>query len=55
MKTTKLYQKDVYLKDWDAHITSVQKHSTDEALLYITLDKTAFSLREEVRAVILEF
>ena len=42
MKTTKLYQKDVYLKDWDAHITSVQKHSTDEALLYITLDKTAF-------------
>ena len=39
MKTTKLYQSDVYTKEWEAQITSVEE--TDSGLL-ITLDQTAF-------------
>lgn len=39
METTKLYQKDTYIKEWDAQITSVKKDGDD---FVVTLDKTAF-------------
>lgn len=39
MKTTRLYQSDRYIKEWDAQITSI---SQDDDNLIITLDKSAF-------------
>lgn len=39
MKTTRLYQQDRYIKEWDAQITSVKK---DDGSLIVTLDKSAF-------------
>ncbi len=39
MKTTRLYQQDRYIKEWDAQITSVTE---DNGSLIITLDKSAF-------------
>lgn len=42
MKTTKLYQEDVYIKEWSARITSVTKHNNHEDQYCLTLDKTAF-------------
>ena len=42
MKTTKLYQEDVYIKEWRACITSITEHSKNKGQLCLTLDKTAF-------------
>ena len=42
MKTTKLYQEDVYIKEWRACITSITEHSKNNVQLCLTLDKTAF-------------
>lgn len=47
METTKLYKSDVYIKEWEAHITSCEKSTADgisenEEAYLITLDKTAF-------------
>ncbi|MBR2620204.1 MAG: hypothetical protein IKC98_05180 [Firmicutes bacterium] len=39
MKTTRLYQQDRYIKEWDAQITSVTE---DNGSLIVTLDKSAF-------------
>lgn len=39
MKTTRLYQQDRYIKEWDAQITSVTEGKNG---LIITLDKSAF-------------
>ena len=39
MNTVKLYQKNVYLKEFDAKITSLH---TDGEDIIITLDQTAF-------------
>ena len=39
MKTTRLYQQDRYIKEWDAQITSVTE---DDGSLIVTLDKSAF-------------
>lgn len=41
MKTTKLYQTDVYLKEWHARITAAIPADDGSGML-ITLDKTAF-------------
>ena len=42
METTKLYQIDTYLKEWDAVITSVKKSDGRNKDLTVTLDRTAF-------------
>ena len=42
MKTTKLYQSDTYLKEWDASVTSVEKIDNADDRFIITLDRTAF-------------
>lgn len=39
MKTTRLYQSDRYIKEWDAQITSISQNDDN---LIITLDKSAF-------------
>lgn len=39
MKTTRLYQQDRYIKEWDAQITSIAE---DDGSLIVTLDKSAF-------------
>lgn len=39
MKTTRLYQNDRYIKEWDAHITSVSHDGNNHI---ITLDRSAF-------------
>lgn len=39
MKTTRLYQQDRYIKEWDAQVTSVTE---DDGSLIVTLDKSAF-------------
>ncbi len=39
MKTTRLYQQDRYIKEWDAQITSVTE---DDGSFIVTLDKSAF-------------
>ena len=39
MKTTRLYQQDRYIKEWDAQVTSVTE---DNGSLIVTLDKSAF-------------
>lgn len=39
MKTTRLYQNDRYIKEWDATVTSVSK---DDDHLIVTLDNSAF-------------
>lgn len=42
MKTTKLYQNDTYMKEWDASVTSVEKDEKADDRLIVTLDRTAF-------------
>lgn len=45
IKTTKLYQNDRYLKEWDAQITSVQRETdaaSEDDKLILTLSQTAF-------------
>ncbi|MDO4486104.1 MAG: alanyl-tRNA editing protein [Bacillota bacterium] len=42
MNTTKLYQEDVYLREWQAEITSVLANENDNNLFTLTLDRTAF-------------
>lgn len=39
MNTTKLYQIDVYTKEWDAKVTSVEQKDSG---IFVTLDQTAF-------------
>jgi len=39
MKTTRLYQQDRYIKEWDAQVTSVTENNGS---LIVTLDKSAF-------------
>lgn len=39
MKTTRLYQSDRYIKEWDAQITSISQNGDN---LIITLDRSAF-------------
>lgn len=39
MKTTRLYRQDRYIKEWDAHITSVKEDGDN---LIVTLDQSAF-------------
>lgn len=41
MKTTKLYQTDTYIREWDATITSVT-NAEDRDEIKVTLDRTAF-------------
>ena len=40
--TTRLYQNDVYIKEWDAKITSVEFSCEEAGLAAVTLDRTAF-------------
>lgn len=42
MNTTKLYQSDVYLKEWNAEITSAKEYENKTGLWTITLDQSAF-------------
>lgn len=42
MKTTKLYQKNTYLKDWETTVTSAKQSETDNNALILTLESTAF-------------
>ena len=42
MKTTKLYQQDTYLKEWDAEVTSAAASGDGSGNILITLDRTAF-------------
>lgn len=42
MNTTKLYQKDVYIKNWTADITSAAKSEKHDDQYILTLDRTAF-------------
>ncbi len=39
MKTTRLYQQDRYIKEWDAKVTSIAE---DDGSFIVTLDKSAF-------------
>ncbi len=40
--TVKLYQQDVYIREWEAQITSVRKSDDNPAHCIVTLDQTAF-------------
>ena len=42
MKTTKLYQQDTYLKEWDSEVTSAAASGDGSGNILITLDRTAF-------------
>jgi len=42
MNTTKLYQNDVYLKEWSAEITSAKEYENKTDIWTITLDQSAF-------------